>query len=245
MSRLLILLFSFITITRVQAVEQTVGIGGKVIKILPPPGLVRCDGHWPKVDHEIAASLPPGNRMLAFFAEPEDLEKIKIREQPDMNRFATFQFIKSLEFSEVGSKEFKKEREQFREHIGANSLDTSNGNLVIKFLGEFGNSDSMVGFNMQTMARVQRVHEKELNTHVSVVASPVNERLVLFYVGSKSADPASRAWTEKTVLDWTTIVAKANPEGFHWGSRSQISILSSIVSGIVAYLVIYSKRGKN
>ena len=132
--------------------------------------MVRCDGLNTEFDDTVASFVSSDDRLLAYFASPEDHERIKTGGGGSMARDLQLQTVKQWELQDVSPSVFaycveetkaalKKTQSDLGQQYHHQDIATGNDRLKQKygdtfelkvsgteFLGYFGESDDTLGF---------------------------------------------------------------------------------------------------
>ncbi len=251
------------------ASRDEVVVGGRIIKLPPPPGFERIDRLEPDKDRLVESVLPASNRYLARF------EPLKTG-AADTGRSFNAQVMRSLESREIGDRTFaemkqqtKTELDQAQETIrqeitkatgkaekamqDATNADAALSVSDVAVLGYFGETPNSLGFTL-AMNVAAKTSDNALKVK-GVIASmivPVNGRLIYLYANADFKSAADRQWAEQAVTAWRDAVVAANPRVE--GPPAQTSIFdgvgrSTIIGAIVGALVglfamLFRKKSK-
>src|SRR5688572_2247170 len=95
--------------------EASIVIAGlRNITLPPPAGFVRCDGINKDFDARMAGFLPPGNRMLAYYASREDQDNIRNGTGGRHARSLNLQVAWEVENMEIGERTFAGSRDALK-----------------------------------------------------------------------------------------------------------------------------------
>lgn len=263
----LVFLFTAVQLCHADAARPSsrddVSIGGRMIKLPPPPGFERIDGLNEEKDRLVESMLPASNRYLARF------EPLKTN-TADTGRNFNAQVLRSLESREIGERTFSemkqqtmKEIEQVRATVeteiakvrgkaeqamqDATGADAALSVSDLAMLGYFGETPNSLGFTMaMNVAAKTGDNAVKVKGVIASMIVPVNGRLIYLYANADFKSDAERKWAEKAVTGWRDAVLAANPrvEGppasrsiFDGVGRSAIiGTIAGAVGGLVAML---------
>jgi len=239
-------------------------VGGRTIKLPPPPGFERIDGLNADKDQLVESMLAASNRYLARF------EPIKTN-AADTDRNFNAQVLRSLENREIGDRTFSELKQQTKKELDqakatveteiakvkgkaekamqdATGADAALSVSDLAVLGYFGETTNSLGFTM-AMNVAAKAGDNAIKVK-GVIASmivPVNGRLIYLYANADFKSDADRQWAEKAVTEWRDAVLAANPrvegppasrsifDGV--GSSAIIGAIAGAIGGLVAMLL--------
>ncbi|MEZ5329752.1 MAG: hypothetical protein R3F19_32285 [Verrucomicrobiales bacterium] len=235
--------------------------GGKLLIIPPPPDMIRSDGIHPAWDDTVAASLPPKEKLLAYYSTFEDRVRIERQAPPasdrdcilrireaDLDRNVTSWGLGGLEDDIDDDMELvlKDVGTQLAKLLSAGStpeVDSSGETAAFassttaanaSLLGWFGNTKHSFGYTIGL--DLKKGDGSTLPMVSSTSVALVNGRMLSFQATTSEGGDAARAWAENTAFTWSSLAVTANKEynAPSWIWRGiKLALLIALIIGLV------------
>lgn len=235
---------------------STITVGGRDLSVPAPMGFERCDGISADFDRLIKSALPPSNLPVAYFGEPELVEKMRAGEVPDLTRSFNIQSLIATTDREISSRQFVGIRKELHKELGAMdagawnevfekaSENLNSGDAESVLFDQLGNakvfvdSNDYFGFSIAVRVNVAGVSKPMISSGVMTI---VNGKLLLLYGAEPMESKKSAKMAENAVMQWAESIRSANPVFVpKFGLQNRIILLVCV--GIVAVVIVMRAR---
>ena len=202
MKRLLLTLCLALSVPAASALVA--GVGGTHVNLPEPKGYLDAAGVSAELQKYGQALAPQSNRVLAFFVQKEDQQRVAGRLGPQLKRYHLVQVNRSLENGTMSLKEF----EEFRALIRTQA-ETGPRTGPASVLGVFEDRATAISF-MSSVDTPNAADGKSLPMVVASTVALVKGKPLIFntyFIRSSDADVAA---ARQAARAWLTAIELAN-----------------------------------